>query len=213
MQKTYSFLYRVGKQLRALSKRACHEISNGLDGRRRPGARPIRRARPRRRTSFGRGRDQNRYGRLHLRLSACHDGNDAARDDECRAAKRQPRPGWVSSTTRGPCPDAHSFRDITAPNADTLYSTAWLNVSKEPYILGIPDQGDRYYLMPILSGAGTDVFPGSGQAHHRRQGSEVRDHRPQLEWQSAQRSQGTQITHEHGVDSRPHLLHRNAGRL
>src|SRR5579862_3294408 len=26
-----------------------------------------------------------------------------------------------------------SFRDVTAPNADTLYSTAWLDVSKEPY--------------------------------------------------------------------------------
>src|SRR5579871_4168956 len=27
-------------------------------------------------------------------------------------------------------PDA-TFRDVTAPNADTLYSTAWLDVSKE----------------------------------------------------------------------------------
>jgi hypothetical protein len=28
-----------------------------------------------------------------------------------------------------------AFRDVTAPNADTLYSTAWLDVSREPYIL------------------------------------------------------------------------------
>jgi uncharacterized protein (TIGR03000 family) len=50
-----------------------------------------------------------------------------------------------------------SFRDVTAPNADTLYSTAWLDVSREPYILSLPDEGGRYYLMPMLSGW-TDVF-------------------------------------------------------
>lgn len=53
-------------------------------------------------------------------------------------------------------------RDVTAPNADTLYSIAWIDLAKEPYVLSIPDAGDRYYLMPMLDGY-TNVFqdPGS----------------------------------------------------
>jgi hypothetical protein len=58
-------------------------------------------------------------------------------------------------------PDA-SFRDVTAPNADTLYSTAWLDVSKEPYVFSIPDEDDRYYLMPMLD-AWTTVFQVPGK--------------------------------------------------
>ncbi len=55
-----------------------------------------------------------------------------------------------------------SFKDVTAPNADTLYSTAWLDLTKEPYVLHIPDMGDRYYLMPLLSGW-TEVFGNPGK--------------------------------------------------
>lgn len=54
-----------------------------------------------------------------------------------------------------------SFRDVTAPNADTLYSSAWVDVSAEPYILHVPDENGRYYLMPMLSGW-TDVFADPG---------------------------------------------------
>jgi hypothetical protein len=40
----------------------------------------------------------------------------------------------------------------SAPNADTLYTEAWLDVSIEPWVLGVPDMGDRYYIVPILDG-------------------------------------------------------------
>ena len=50
-----------------------------------------------------------------------------------------------------------SFNDVTAPNANTLYSAAWLDLSAEPYVLSLPDEHGRYYLMPMLSGW-TDVF-------------------------------------------------------
>lgn len=55
-----------------------------------------------------------------------------------------------------------SFRDVTAPNADTLYSTAWLDVGKEPYVLSLPDEDGRYFLMPMLSGW-TNVFAVPGK--------------------------------------------------
>src|SRR6478752_1645211 len=70
--------------------------------------------------------------------------------------------------TRGPMgqllrqyPDA-SFRDVTAPNADTLYTTSWLDVGKEPWVLSIPDMKDRYFLVPLLDGW-TNVFQVPGK--------------------------------------------------
>nr|WP_216850181.1 DUF1254 domain-containing protein [Granulicella sp. L46] len=55
-----------------------------------------------------------------------------------------------------------SYHDVTAPNADTLYTIAWLDLSKEPWIFSIPDMGDRYFLMPMLDGW-TDVFQVPGK--------------------------------------------------
>ncbi|MFO1394115.1 MAG: DUF1254 domain-containing protein [Steroidobacteraceae bacterium] len=54
------------------------------------------------------------------------------------------------------------FRDVTAPNADTLYTTAWLDVSKEPWIVSLPDMKGRYFLLPMLDGW-TDVFQVPGK--------------------------------------------------
>ena len=72
--------------------------------------------------------------------------------------------------TRGPMgqiiklrqyPDA-SFRDVTAPNADTLYTTAFFDVGDEPWVVSVPDMKGRYFLLPFLDGW-TNVFavPGS----------------------------------------------------
>jgi hypothetical protein len=58
-------------------------------------------------------------------------------------------------------PDASDKR-VTAPNADTLYSTAWIDVGKEPYVLHVPDEHGRYYLMPMLDGW-TTVFADPGK--------------------------------------------------
>ncbi|HKV77647.1 MAG TPA: DUF1254 domain-containing protein [Candidatus Sulfotelmatobacter sp.] len=54
-----------------------------------------------------------------------------------------------------------AYRDVPGANTDTLYTMAWLDVSKEPWVLSIPDMGDRYYMMPMLDGW-TNVFQSPG---------------------------------------------------
>jgi hypothetical protein len=54
-----------------------------------------------------------------------------------------------------------TYRDIPGANADTLYSPAWLDLAKEPYILNIPDAEGRYFMMPMLDGW-SDVFQAPG---------------------------------------------------
>ena len=55
-----------------------------------------------------------------------------------------------------------SFRDVTAPNADTLYTTAFVDVGSEPWVISIPDMKDRYFLFPMLDGW-TNVFQVPGK--------------------------------------------------
>lgn len=62
--------------------------------------------------------------------------------------------GQVIKMRNYPAVDNHC---CAAPNADTLYTLAWLDVSSEPWVFSIPDMGDRYYIMPILDGF-SEVF-------------------------------------------------------
>jgi hypothetical protein len=54
-----------------------------------------------------------------------------------------------------------TYRDIPGANADTLYSSAWLNLVNEPFILSIPDAEGRYFMMPMMDGW-SEVFQAPG---------------------------------------------------
>src|SRR5499427_10874954 len=41
------------------------------------------------------------------------------------------------------------YRGVSAPNADTLYSLGWLDLS-EPQVFSHPDMGDRFYLFEVV---------------------------------------------------------------
>ena len=60
-----------------------------------------------------------------------------------------PPMGQIVKLRAYPAVDNHT---AAAPNADTLYTMVWLDVSAEPWVFSIPDMGDRFYIMPMLSG-------------------------------------------------------------
>jgi hypothetical protein len=58
-----------------------------------------------------------------------------------------------------------TFTDMVAPNADTLYSFAFLDVGREPIVLHVPDTHGRWYLMELVDGW-TNAFASIGKRQY-----------------------------------------------
>jgi len=76
-----------------------------------------------------------------------------------------------NSPLRPSTPDNHLilFKQLAQPentavvlgNRDTLYTVAWIDLSKGPVAFSIPDMSDRYFVMPLLD-AWTNTFQSLG---------------------------------------------------
>lgn len=64
------------------------------------------------------------------------------------------------------------FRAVVRPNTDTLYSTAWLDLSKGPVVLTVPaiDPEERFYMFALLD-AWTNAFAAPGTRHNNGEAS------------------------------------------
>lgn len=67
-------------------------------------------------------------------------------------------PNWFDNVHAYPTADD---KTVVRPNFDTLYSSAWLDLTDGPLVISVPDTNGRYYLLPMLD-MWTNIFASPG---------------------------------------------------
>ncbi|HTK01519.1 MAG TPA: DUF1254 domain-containing protein [Bordetella sp.] len=88
---------------------------------------------------------------------------DVTRRQSTNVAAAGQKPGFapMNAISNWPSFPPADLKLVVRPNFDTLYSTGFLDLTKEPVVVSVPDTGGRYYLLPMLD-MWTDVFASPG---------------------------------------------------
>ncbi|OMF54179.1 hypothetical protein BK139_19430 [Paenibacillus sp. FSL R5-0490] len=54
------------------------------------------------------------------------------------------------------------FKDVVTPNVDTIYYFIWLDLTRNPVVLNVPDTNDRYYVVQLMD-AWSNTFSNIGR--------------------------------------------------
>jgi len=88
-------------------------------------------------------------------LFTCYYGFDTQAAHERRQGQGLSAP--MNAFANIPVYPTADMKNVVRPNFDTRYSSAWLDLTKGPVIVSVPDTHGRYYLLPRLD-MWTDVF-------------------------------------------------------
>ncbi len=86
---------------------------------------------------------------------------DLTRKQLTNIDQRETGKGPMNTFVNVPAYPPADFKGVVRSNFDTLYSIAWLDLTKEPLVVSAPDSAGRYYLLPMLD-MWTDVFASPG---------------------------------------------------
>ncbi len=56
----------------------------------------------------------------------------------------------INSFVNDPVMANYTITAVVSPNADTLYSVAWLDLTSGPLVIGVPDMQGRFYVLEFL---------------------------------------------------------------